>query len=721
MEPKEEKYFAAYENPIKDFITQVNRYINDFYEDNRTRGRLNLWRIMYNHFYKPKYTGGRVNKVGDQLEFKSLTVNHLANIVQHQAAQITQQAVSWDVRAVNTDIDAAAQAEFGEGLIQAEVTQKKLDDITKQAVFNAVLFGEGFVSMQFDDQAGDPFIAGEEPVIDPNTGEPIMEPVVDEMGQPLLDEMGGTALQPTMQPVFRKQGEVQYHVFHPIDVVKNIRARSYAECQWKVTRRRVNRWDLIIRYPNLKKEILTATDSISMNRDELIIPIYKDSPGGTATDSNSIYLWEFWHDKTDAVPDGRYTAFVGDDVVLEDTKLPYKKVPVFRVTGMEEISTPFGWTSMYDMSSIQDALNKLYSIVASNQLKWGVGVIFVPKGSNMSSSTLQKGMVVIEYDPRLGKPEAANFTLTPPEIFNFISQLESVGEKITAVSSVMRGDPEASIRSGNMLEIILAQNTNFYKGLEQSYNSFLEDIGTAFIQFMQQFADYERPTQIMGESGRYYTKYFTKDNLNFIDKVYVQRANPAQKTFAGKMAIANNLLSAGALKDPREYIQIINTGDIQSTIDPDTMDFRLIKEENAALIRGELPPVSPTDYQAAHGYHHSVVIANPEARANELLTNNTLQHLGEHALISGFILPPQMVPQTDPVSGEVILDEFGAPLMVQGPPQGDVVTYLNWCRMIMNAPPSGAMQMAQQALMMGANGMAPNAQKLEKPNTGVEK
>jgi len=723
-------YFASFETKQEDFLAELNTRIDMYYDYLRNRGTLALWRQIYTLFYKPKWTSGKVVKVGEELEFKSLQVNHLANIVQHQVTMITQDEIAWDARAVNSDIVSQSQAKFATQLLEAEVKIKKIENLDALCTFYSNMFGEGWWKIAWDATAGKDYISTEETEYDPE-GSPILEPTLDEQNEPIQDP---ETLEPVMQerkiPVAKKSGDTTYTVHMPIDVARDVYARTHADCRWRSVRTLRNKYEVAasVADPELKTKIVECSEK---DRDGVRDLLYPATDMLTNIDEDGVFVQEFFHDRTEAVPDGRYTVIVGRDIIIYDGVLPYEETPLYRLAGQEETETPMGWSTVYDIASIQDALNKLYSIVTTNQLKFGVGVVVVPKGSGYSSSTLAKGMKIIEVDPRAPKPEILTLLQTKPEIFQFISQLEAVLEKISSVSSVMRGDPAASVRSGNMLEIILAENHNFYKGLERSRKTCLEKLGTAFIKIMQQYADAERPVALMGKNGRYYTKYFNSENLENVEQIYVEQGNPIQKSFAGKMTIARDLLNSGALKDPREYIQILTTGNLDSATDPDTMDFMLIQEENEALMEGKPVVASITDYQACHGYHHTVVLANPAARQDQAIVEAVNDHLGQHATMAGFILPggnePQFNPDRTPMvepqldqQGNIVLDQEGKPVLQQviSPIEPDILGYLNWCRMIMNAPPSGQMQVAQQAMMIGAQGMAPPEQKMNVPVRG---
>ena len=120
------------------------------------------------------------------------------------------------------------------------------------------------------------------------------------------------------------------------------------------------------------------------------------------------------------MPDGRYLIFLSSEVSLFDGPPPYRFIPVFRMAPSNIIGTPFGYTPMFDLLPIQEAINSLYSTVLTNQNSFGIQNIMLPKGSDLNSTDLAGGLNLIEYDPSLGKPESLQLTHTPVEIFNKI-------------------------------------------------------------------------------------------------------------------------------------------------------------------------------------------------------------------------------------------------------------------------------------------------------------
>jgi hypothetical protein len=659
------KYFAAQET--KECVTELNRRIDDYYTFIRTTGALTRWRNNYSHYYKAKFTLGRVNKTGEEQEYKAIVANHFRNIISHMVVQTVQNRIKWDARAINNDIESLSQAKLANQLCDAEVKQKKLEDLFRTAVEYNYLYGEGFTKTSWSDTAGDLYVAGEVDKTDEN-GQPLVSYEID----PVTGEQ--IPIQET-ETVIKRQGDVVYSVHSPDNVIRDVNARSFQDCEWVVVRHKKNKFNLIALFPEFEDEIMAVT--LDRKRDEIAVPYIFEK-----TESDYIYVYEFFHKDTDAVQGGRYTLFLNNTTILMDSDLKSPVFPVVRMAGENELHSPFGYTIANDLAALQDALNKLYSIIVTNQTRFGVGVIAVPKGSNISTSTLAKGMKVIEYDPKLGIPTALNFTQTPAEVFTMVDLLKVDQQVITAVNGVQRGQPDPNMRSGTMLELIVSQSYNFHRGTEQSYNSAVETVGTNFIKIMQKYATTERPMQYAGKANRYILKYWKSDSISKVDRIFIEQGNPVQNTLGGKLSIANNLLANGLIKDPRTYLAIIETGNLDVAIDQDIHDVLLMEEETEMLAAGQPVMVDITDYHYMHGLKHTRAISNPEARSNQQVMAVYTEHMGNHALAAGHMLPD------------------GTP---------DILGFINAARNILTPPPQMGMNMTPTNLQETTDGSQPGS------------
>jgi hypothetical protein len=321
------------------------------------------------------------------------------------------------------------------------------------------------------------------------------------------------------------------------------------------------------------------------------------------------------------------------DAVSIDTPIPYRRIYLSRIAPDEQLKTCFGYTIGYDLLPIQESLDALYSTIVTNQSTFGVQNITMPNNADISVTSLVGGLNLISFDPKFGKPESLNLTNTPAEIFKFIEQLENRMETIAGVNSVVRGNPEASLKSGAALALVASQAIQFNSGFQQSYTQLLEDLATNLIEILQDYAKTPRIAIIAGKSNRTLMNEFNSEDISAIHRVTVNVGNPLSQTTAGKLEIANALLQAGAIKNPEQYLQIATTGRLEPMIENQQAQIMLVRAENEKLSEGEMVQAIATDDHSLHIKEHGVVLSSPESRLDPMIVGNTLGHIQEHIML----------------------------------------------------------------------------------------
>jgi hypothetical protein len=385
--------------------------------------------------------------------------------------------------------------------------ERNLEDYLTRAAEYAIVFGEGYVRLGWNATAGEVFEEDEE------TGDKFYE------------------------------GDLEFGNVSPLDVVRDSSKEDYNSHDYLIVRSFKNRYALIAKYPELTEELLAAPSKDDL--DDLKYPYYGSDK------SDDIPVYEFFHKKNDALPEGRYLIYVSPEAILFDGALPYREIPIYRISAADILGTPYGYTIMFDLLPLQEAQNMLYSTIMTNQNAFGVQNVLIPKNSDLTLSQLAGGLNIIEYNAMQGyKPEALNLTQTPQEIFKMAQMIEQKMETISGINSVTRGNPEASLKSGAALALVQAQAVQFSSTLQHSYIRLMEHVGTAMIKILQDYAKYPRVAAIVGKSNRTYMKKFSSKDLAAINRVIVEVTNPLSKTTAGRLEIANQLLQMQMLKSP---------------------------------------------------------------------------------------------------------------------------------------------------------------------------
>jgi hypothetical protein len=428
-------------------------------------------------------------------------------------------------------------------------------------------------------------------------------------------------------------------------VVRDIFTPRAQDCTWYIVRRLKNKYDLAAKYASADPQLAEAIMGMELTQDSsgdfnFTQPLLKN-----ATDL--IYHYTLYHNRTPACPEGRVVEYLDEQVILFDGPLPYRTNPVNRLSPAEQIGTPFGYSVMFDLIPLQEALNGVYSTIKTNQETFGVQNVVIPRGSGISVNEIIGGLNMIEYDPgpNGGKIEALNLTKTAPEIFTFMGTLEKLMEVISGVNSVARGDPQSSLKSGAALALVQSQAIQFSFSLQYAYTKLLENTGQATINAIKAYADAPRIASIVGKNNQTELKEFTAKDLSQINRVLVDQGNPMTRTTAGKVELAQMLIQMKQVDTPEQLLQVIQTGNLESLTEGRTQELMGIKSENEFLSNGREVPVMITDMHVLHIKEHAAVMSDPSARLAEgegaLIAAATMKHIAEHL---GFLQNPENAP-----------------------------------------------------------------------------
>lgn len=618
MDSANKPYWAAV--PDTEIADEILDKVDRYYEYLSISGRADLYKRSWAYYYRPRLTGARINPVGQQGELTSLSVNHYRNLLLHLETMTLQQRAAFEPRATNSDVKSQSQVILATGLLDFYMRDKRLERNIKQAVKECLMAGDGFIRVEWNPNGGEIYGKSE-------TGADIYE------------------------------GDIKYSNYNILNCVRDYTKISPGLDDWTICIDFQNKYTLAAKFPGLAEDIL----SVSVNPEN----VARTSMNYVnVDDSDDLPVYTLIHKPTPAMPQGRYSVILDNNLTLQDGPIPYKEIHVYRIAPDEEAGTIFGFTVGFDLLSMQEAIDILYSTALTNQSTFGVQNILVPKGHDLSTSQLSGGLNVMEYDPKVGKPESMNLTATPAEIFNFMQQLEHLMETISGVNSVARGNPEASLKSGAALALVQSMAVQFSMGLQQSYAQLVEDVGTGTINILKDFAAVPRVAAIAGKSNRPLMKEFSGKDLDKINRVMVDMGNPLTRTTAGKVNLAEQLMNFKLIDNPDQYIQVINTGRLEPVIEGKTAELLLIKAENEKLSDGIPQRALITDQHSQHILEHKTVLASPEARedANAPMVQATLAHIQEHItfLQTG---DPQLL-------ALIHQQSIGAPAQ-QPPPQGN--------------------------------------------------
>lgn len=517
-------YWAA-EAP-KELTRHLLTKIQEYYDFILRYMILDRWRRSYLAYYgmaECGIDGSKMQQAGNNGELYIVKCNHFRSLLTNLLTLTTSQRPALQPKAENTDSKSLNQTVLARSVLDFYLTEKRLEKELKKATEFALIAGEGFLVEEWNATAGSIYSVA------PN-------------GAPIYD------------------GDVEFNVYHPIDVIRECWSENNTSTKWKIIRKFVNRYDLAAKYPELNDDIMSITKAPDM------IQRYTFMVAGAPNNDDFIPLYRFYHEPTDALPEGRQFDFIDIDVSFNDGPLAYKNLPVYRIAPADLHGTPFGYTVAYDLLPLQKNYDALFSIITTNQINYGTQNICMPRGSEINVVTLAQGLNMIEYDKALGKPEPLNLVQTPQEIFGQLDRIQHTMETLSGVNSVARGNPEKSLHSGSALALVAAQAVQFNNGLQQSYTRLLEDTGTGTIEILQEYASTPRLAQIAGKSNRARLREFKGSDLAGINRVTAEEVNPISKCLAKDTPVLMYDGSIALVQDIRPGDQVMGPDSAPRTV-----------------------------------------------------------------------------------------------------------------------------------------------------------
>lgn len=660
-------YWAALEN--QDLLLELHRHNENYYRDLQDTKLFYVWERSYMAYYGAQlgssnfsgqlFDSTEITRSGERNQITNLKTNHYRNLIQHTLQLVTADRPAWSCRASNTDYKSQVQCILGKGLLDYYFREKNFQKYYKQVVENALIFSEGWIYAPWSETSGNKLIT------DAETGVNLFE------------------------------GDFEFSAHSPLNVIRDISIRNDERHEWLTVRTFENKYNLASKYQEFADAILMESSEFIGKYDQLE-SFDMRIRRGAKVETDRIPVWTWYHIPTEALPEGRMCIYTQNEMLFSGP-MPYEKIPLYPVFPENLIGTPYGYSPAFDLLGPQQAIDILTSTVMTNNAANGVQNLWTRKGDDISVGDLGGGLKHLMSEER---PEGIQLTKSAPETYSFRRELIEEMETLMGISSTVRGNPEASLKSGAALALIVSQSIQFSSILEMAVNTMLEEFGTALLNNLKVFAKSERVVTIMGETARSYQKTFEAKDLEGVSRVTVERVSPISKTTAGRLQIADTLLEKGLIQDAKQYVMVLATGQLENLTEDIQTEMLNIRAENEALRKGEEVVAVITENQAQHIRAHSYLL-NHEAKKDPEYVTRVFAHIKDHLELWKNMTPDvamvtgqQMSPSSTPV-GQV--PQGGAPADVMMAEQGPITTDQLPTQPSMPALPSGSPPESQEA------------------------
>ena len=621
-----DQYFATL--PVEDLLQECEKRVNDYQDYVLRTGKLTTWRTNWEMWMRSDMKIG-VRFGGDRGQYKLIESNIYRSIVTGLVSTLANQRPSFQPEAINDDHKSLSQDIVFDAVSNYYLKAKHMEDDYKKGLTYGLIMGEGWLFEKWNADIGE---------------------VVDVVEDPTGRQM----------PV--KEGDVQTTVLGPMDVIRDY-TRMDVENDWYIAREYLNKWDLIAQRPDLKDELQGVTLPTTLQRFR-----FGHIVDAQTANSDLIPVYTFIHKKTAACPNGRITQYIDSETWILDTALPYDGIPLYPMMPDTMPFNNFGATVMTSLVKLQYAYDKTLSVIVTNQQAFAITNIVIDESTQTKPEQVIEGLNFIKTNLKNGVPVGLELCKTPAEVFKFLELLEAQMEKLSGLPSILRGQPPTGVESGTAMAFLQAQALVFNSPIQQAYISFLERSATGLFNMLKSFATTKRMIAIAGQSKQPYMGEFSGGDLENISRVIVSAGNPATRSEAGKLQIAQDLMAKGLIKDANQYFEVLTTGELDPMIEGPEAENMLIIKENEQLRRGIPQIAAPWDNHANHISQHFVIMMDPQLRrkTDDPVMAATMQHIMSHA---AFLFPDIQVPTDPRLMGLMGNNVQGAPAPAPNAPE----------------------------------------------------
>ena len=564
---------------------------------------------------------------GENGEFVKAVSHDSRALVRSLVSMITADRLSFEVIAMSDDESVFCVNKVSKSIIDDVVNRKNLDKLQDTAVEYALVYGSAYYHTTWNTSEGEPYASSGESVL--------------------------------------YTGDINISVLNPFEIYFDRRKSSFDDVDWVLIKKKVNKYTLMAQFPKIADDIDSAdsTDIYELDTEEFDI------------DDDLVIVYEFYHKPTPALPNGRMTVYSNSDTVYFDGDNIYGCLPVVPVLPMNIGNSQWGYALYSDLMPLQEMLDNEISCISSNHMAFGVSNVLVPDSADINVTDLQ-GMRFIKYNSEGDAPSVLNLAQTSGELFKMIDVCKAGLQGLSGVNNIIRGIENTEKMSGVALATLSQNALKFASPFLKANTIALEQTLLKVVKFFKIFATTERIIPITGANQQYIAYRFDASKVEEVKSIKIRPQNPLASTLAGRVEIATNLLNTGLLKNPSDYLRVIETGELNELKDEVSTEIQLIASENEMLQLGEKVVTIMLDNHNQHISKHKMLLNNPLIRRDGNITAAVLSHIQEHIqmLRDGDPLILEIA-MNDEASAETVLNsrngaggEAGAPAGMPTPP-----------------------------------------------------
>ena len=480
---------------------------------------------------------------GDKPRYRvRLVANQIAPHTHGLLARLVKSKPQFYATPGQSSYEAMKATEVAEALLEYWWDQFSLSSKREEAMLWSIICGNGFWKISWDDRTGNSIKA----MVEPESGQPIVNPLVEHFFKQRLEEFGLDASE-FEQEVF--EGDIKVEVMSPFDVYLDDSAQVFEDCKWAICVHAMSPKDIQSRYG-----VRLKPNAVNRYPDETLPGLFGSVDAKTEENVRVVYIGYFL--SSPKYPNGRYVVFTKNPSIVlyeSDWPYPFMKLPLVKFPGLRIPGQLYDTSVVEQAIPLQKELNRTLSQLIEYKNLTLKPQMLAPVGSLRQRITDEPG-AIFEYNPVAGRvPESIPLPGLPGYVFDHLQDLGQRLKDVFGLTEILEGSVPPNVEAGVAIDLLQEAAVDRLAPQILMMEKSLELAGNLMLELAQKYYQEPRMLMLTGMGSKPKIERFESADILAGVGVKVETGSGLPRTRAGRQARVLQMLQMGIISPTKAY------------------------------------------------------------------------------------------------------------------------------------------------------------------------
>lgn len=477
---------------------------------------------------------------------------HIHDIIETKVSQMTRLKPDIQVLPADDEYSDRGAAKVAQQVVRNIFEQQQLDARLIELHRQARIFGEAYMLITFDKNIGDfdkEYVRAKE------------------LGVEGLSKMP------------KRIGDVKYETRLPWKMFLQ-RKQKLDDCEYYLTYCIKPRQEVMDKYGAKEEDFGGESEVVHFNTSNMQDETLEDT----------CVVWEFYHKRTEFLPEGKMVKFV-ENKILEETEYPYS-MDEFNFVRLTDIDVPDilnGVSKLEFALPMQLMFDNLTAIAARNLFKTAYSKWAVPRAAKINPDSLADDNTLVTYAGPV-PPALIAVQPSPPELYSFREAVKNDMQVLMGNHGISRGEVPKGITASSALQFLTELESERASSDISKHATIVKEISKKSIAIAADFynPDDERLVRIVGKNNKTLIKHFDNAVLSRPYDIRFDSSSGFPETIAAKrQRVLESMQFNREMLSPERWQYLLDLGDTDKLSSIMTSAIESAEAENEDILSGE--------------------------------------------------------------------------------------------------------------------------------------